>query len=1318
MEDFDYSVEICEQDWECFFVECEECSLLPPSLAGVDDSGMSDIDDTRSILSKRVEKVDLTAGFSESDRPIDGPPDCEGSPVEHYLSKHTVGGMESVLSGSEEDIHLQSVNIFFERLKNLTEAERLSEPSKVRDGKKQEAIREEQRCSGWQQASSSSLPKHIPKLSSLPASGETAVGKETTKPVNTISNINTIKKGMPGSNTSPEPAARIAVLKANKSAYPESRLFVREDACTETRVKKATQVNQSRNSPEGVVCAETTPDTAIKEETDDVKQEGLLTSQLTLSKKCSTDSLSNLEMVKHVKRKEDLNVLQSDAARTNKTASQESSPSASSRRKRRKKRRLGVEPAEGGHRYERQVSVKPSDSEEEQYPWRGGTSLCLFKNTNLSHLNEPQTNCMSTLTTHSATSNLPGKISAKETKVKDPLCDIQYQYLPEGFIRKGRCKAAGSSEHNATNDGLLTPQSQNDNSDNVATNLQPCSKLHAEESTVLPVSITNGVPGKSHLATETANCERKDTRAGSLRQSDKMNHSIICYKIEENPEFCTAEVKSISILPSAESNDPAVEVSQNVKLSSAKSVLAVEAGHSGRDNHTLCRREAEPQQQLEIDCQDTDRYRSTLENTHFPLAACTSDSNNTQLKQFETRACAFLDEISSDALPDIHHLAKSPSGSDMSIKAQQTEYPLVRQTLSKCDDVSEKNTTYERTELAASQTVACQSRNPFLSDTPVSSCCTLDTASVMLLSNENITDVSGSSCLSVDQNDPEGGDKTSLMLAKHEEGDDTSKSKSLSAANDTTGSNWDLMVKAEDVISASKANCELEKAPDSKDSVFAMSSFWNEMEKLTINDILGLRMISNGAPRSSLTPLQECEETDMFAMTDSGFFTHLDESKPEQTNEDTSSDPYPAQSSSVSTVCSSSARGVMWESLGADTYPENMMLTSAGDFSRPAHPGGAQTCLRKISKNVSIHNLHVLDSESFSFTQKGHISQTLDEGELQKVEYVSDGLVPKQDKDVNALASFSTDSYRISLTDIFRYLFSGKQSIPNQSATDNITTCYTDGNSVPETYDHFFSEFDTESFFYPLIAKEELVPIFSSSRSANRNLQFPEAYEHFFSSSSSDDSSGESDEEDGCGPVRVVTRFSLTSRASQISTDIYENFFTDSDLRQNFFWKTTLSFRNISLTKSTVQKETPSNPLSAVPVRQGGRSIERTVHPLNARGKKDVMFPDPLLYHLDDRIYSPLAQQPFRYEDVQTTVSNPRLDASLLPLRQSDMCLVCIAFASWVLKTANPQVGDTWKAVLLANVSALSAIRYLRKYVKMEAAASEKNVNYTAPSDS
>uniref|UniRef100_A0A671XNV8 Uncharacterized protein n=2 Tax=Sparus aurata TaxID=8175 RepID=A0A671XNV8_SPAAU len=46
------------------------------------------------------------------------------------------------------------------------------------------------------------------------------------------------------------------------------------------------------------------------------------------------------------------------------------------------------------------------------------------------------------------------------------------------------------------------------------------------------------------------------------------------------------------------------------------------------------------------------------------------------------------------------------------------------------------------------------------------------------------------------------------------------------------------------------------------------------------------------------------------------------------------------------------------------------------------------------------------------------------------------------------------------------------------------------------------------------------------------------------------------------------------------------------------------------------------------------------------------------------------------------------------------MCLVCIAFASWVLKSSDPEAADAWKAALLANVSALSAIQYLRQYVK------------------
>eukprot|EP00064_Thunnus_orientalis_P006581 superscaffoldBa00000691_g6599 len=281
MEDFEYSVEISDRDWDCFFQECEECSMLSPALAGLDDSGMSDMDDTASILANRVKRVDLTAGLSEADRPVDGPPDCEGSPVEHFLSKHGVGGMESVLSGSEEDIHLQSVNIFFERLKSLTEAEKLPEPNKVKAGENREAIQEEELCSDGKQASSSISPKNIPKLNSPPARGETAGGKETTEPVDAMSNINTMKKVQPGSKISHELAASNSVLKTNISAPPQIELFIQEEDCTETRANKETLQNQSHDSPNGIVCTETSPqaDKVVKVKTctpfKDVKQKDL-----------------------------------------------------------------------------------------------------------------------------------------------------------------------------------------------------------------------------------------------------------------------------------------------------------------------------------------------------------------------------------------------------------------------------------------------------------------------------------------------------------------------------------------------------------------------------------------------------------------------------------------------------------------------------------------------------------------------------------------------------------------------------------------------------------------------------------------------------------------------------------------------------------------------------------------------------------------------------------------------------------------------------------------------------------------------------------
>lgn len=37
-------------------------------------------------------------------------------------------------------------------------------------------------------------------------------------------------------------------------------------------------------------------------------------------------------------------------------------------------------------------------------------------------------------------------------------------------------------------------------------------------------------------------------------------------------------------------------------------------------------------------------------------------------------------------------------------------------------------------------------------------------------------------------------------------------------------------------------------------------------------------------------------------------------------------------------------------------------------------------------------------------------------------------------------------------------------------------------------------------------------------------------------------------------------------------------------------------------------------------------------------------------------------------------------ESTFSTLKQSDMCLVCIAFASWVLTSSDPKAADAWKA--------------------------------------
>ncbi|XP_020560233.1 PGC-1 and ERR-induced regulator in muscle protein 1 isoform X1 [Oryzias latipes] len=1249
MEDFEFSVEVCDRDWERFFAECEECNLLPPSLAGVDDSGMSDLDDRGSFLAKKPQKVNSAPGNLTSDPPNGGPLFHQGSPVESSLGKHGTGGVESILSDSEEDTHLQSVNMFFERLKGLTEAG----PSQARVGNSREATQKEERSDDGQQARRTTLPKNFPELNTLPARGETAAGKETTKPVNT-----TIKKTEAESDISSEPEA-CHNLEFKTCKLTKTQLFITEEDCTETKVNEVIHWNQSQVQTETSLFHAVEMDTNVN----DATLEGLLMSQVVLRKKCSM--------------------------RGEQTPSQESSPSASIKRKRRKRRRLSAEAGDGGKMCERQAL---SDSDGETHATRQETGLCLLGKS----CNDPQISPSYTF--------CPCSEDAFSKDVKTELCHSEPR---DGFCqqltrRQKTCTATGLAENNSTDCQPATFLHQS-NGRVISTTSNspyedPVSNLQVEESPGLNGHswLQDIVPG----VTDSSQHHKQDLNTDTFQLSDKIKTSRL--QNQGNSKcFTAADVQTVGPLSSLKSCVPAVEVCQKDQLSAAKNLLAKENGNIGRDEKMLRQSEAELQLPLENDSQDKHQFNNTtLEITAFSPSAFADVNSASHCEEFsslESKTCSVKVKTSREVIsvnvtphnPSPHQncLLFSSSSSD----TNQADISLGAKT---SNLLPEKNSKSERIlskepNKSGLRINSLQETNlSLLKDRPinpsdisnVSSCCSLDTKSDSFLKN-NLTETSSEN-QSVDLTE-----KKLEILSKCKDMNVTSK------PENHPDPVCNSMAETEDAVSKPAGETE-----NKEKSVFAMSSFWREMETLTINDILGLRKIGKSAPSTFLPPVQEEEEAD------SNIFTDMDELKPKKTAENSSS------------IDSYSPREVTWEcepvlvSQDASIYPK-AMLALVADTSEPVFSEMTHKSLKKISKTISVHNLPSLESETCSFSHKGDLLESLEEREIKNIENFPVDSALK--KDVDTRPSFS-ESYSISLPNIFRYVFGEKPSAPIQSAADGGSSFSYDGNSVPETYDHFFSEFDTESFFYPLTtaeekAKDRPVTIFSYSRSSSRNINFPEAYEYFYASSSSEDSSVGSDDEDFFGPVKVVSRYSQRASLTPVATDPYEDFFTENDLEQDFFSLRSLSFRNANFKASQSQKQ-ESYAMSLVPVQHSETSTLREAPPISEKGYQDLTSSDPRLYELYNRISRQPEQLPLSYEDFQMTVMNPRLDASLLPLKHSDMCLVCIAFASWVLKTANPQVGDAWKAVLLANVSALSAIRYLRKYVKVEAAASEKKL--------
>lgn len=308
--------------------------------------------------------------------------------------------------------------------------------------------------------------------------------------------------------------------------------------------------------------------------------------------------------------------------------------------------------------------------------------------------------------------------------------------------------------------------------------------------------------------------------------------------------------------------------------------------------------------------------------------------------------------------------------------------------------------------------------------------------------------------------------------------------------------------------------------------IFAISSFWDEMEKLTINDILQIRIANN---RSQLTESSDPEEishvdavdTHLFDRgeveskddnledglvddtADSDYFTHLDDSKPDRSS------------------CEFSTY--------SDFDDEFLQLLHASANPSPEPLEGKEQTQRFLDSTCPMNLEETWWSESnetVKLCTETLYSET--EAEMQDI-----FLVTKED---NNMSSFLLDhcsmrrsmpSPVLSISDVlddqclssfFEILESDTESEQYQAwiPDRNTSLCFSQNASVAETYDDFFSDFEVGNFLFPSVqgstkSEKTMVPIYSSSRSVVKDLEFPEVENVI-----------QLDSEDEIGPIRFM----------------------------------------------------------------------------------------------------------------------------------------------------------------------------------------------------
>lgn len=184
--------------------------------------------------------------------------------------------------------------------------------------------------------------------------------------------------------------------------------------------------------------------------------------------------------------------------------------------------------------------------------------------------------------------------------------------------------------------------------------------------------------------------------------------------------------------------------------------------------------------------------------------------------------------------------------------------------------------------------------------------------------------------------------------------------------------------------------------------VFAISAFWDDMEKVTINDILQLRVARGAAPGVADQSPQVSPERDHCSLTDSksagaarlntsdaadsDYFTQLDESKPDQWGGDLSTSDFEEEQllgASGSSSPDLQRRKPPRASCSPYLADEEGESTASEGMETPVPAGGlTQTCLedqecvglysysfvqaQRLVKSKSVHVVHALSDEGLS----------------------------------------------------------------------------------------------------------------------------------------------------------------------------------------------------------------------------------------------------------------------------------------------------------------------------------------------------------------